>query len=186
MRAHQRRKNQAAQRQSRARHQLYRGTHGAAAVACAVLLIEDNVDAGAVLGYLLTMEGHTVATAHNGAHGLALAGDFDVVICDIGLPGLDGYEVLGSLRSTAHGARPHAIARSGYCQADDRARARASQVSRTRRRATASSMRSSLVAYEKRTWRCGAAKPKSSPGTIATPVSRSTAMQKAVLSCAIG
>jgi signal transduction histidine kinase/ActR/RegA family two-component response regulator len=98
---------------------------GAAAAPCAVLLIEDNVDACETLGYLLTLEGHAVATAHNGADGLALAlaGDFDVVICDIGLPGLDGYEVLGSLRSTEHGARPYAIALSGYCQTDDRARA---------------------------------------------------------------
>ena len=94
-------------------------------VACAVLLIEDNVDACDTLRYLLTLEGHTVATAHNGADGLALAlaGDFDVLICDIGLPGLDGYEVLRRLRSAATGERPYAIALSGYCQAQDRARA---------------------------------------------------------------
>ncbi|WP_332877046.1 ATP-binding protein [Massilia sp. S19_KUP03_FR1] len=96
-----------------------------AGAACAVLLIEDNVDACDTLCHLLRLEGHTVATAHNGADGLALAlaGDFDVVICDIGLPGLDGYQVLGSLRSAVDGARPYAIALSGYCQADDRARA---------------------------------------------------------------
>ncbi len=91
----------------------------------AVLLIEDNVDACETLRTLLTLEGHTVATAHDGKDGLAraLAGDFDVVICDIGLPGLDGYEVLGRLRGAAAGSRPYAIALSGYCQAEDRARA---------------------------------------------------------------
>jgi signal transduction histidine kinase len=93
--------------------------------ACSVLLIEDNVDACETLRTLLTLEGHTVATAHDGSTGLsrALAGNFDVVICDIGLPGLDGYEVLGRLRSAQAGSRPYAIALSGYCQAEDRARA---------------------------------------------------------------
>ena len=93
--------------------------------ACTVLLIEDNVDACETLRTLLTMEGHTVVTANDGSTGLAqaLARTFDVVICDIGLPGLDGYEVVGRLRSAATGARPYLIALSGYCQAEDRARA---------------------------------------------------------------
>ena len=90
-----------------------------------VLLIEDNIDACETLRTLLTMEGHTVVTANDGSTGLAqaLARTFDVVICDIGLPGLDGYEVVGRLRSAATGARPYLIALSGYCQAEDRARA---------------------------------------------------------------
>jgi signal transduction histidine kinase/CheY-like chemotaxis protein len=94
----------------------------------AVLLIEDNVDACETLQRLLAMEGHTVATAHDGASGLAAALQerFDVIICDIGLPGLDGYEVLRRLRATADGATPYAIALSGYCQAEDRSRALAS------------------------------------------------------------
>jgi signal transduction histidine kinase len=97
----------------------------ASGTACTVLLIEDNLDACETLRYLLTMEGHTVATANDGSTGLAqaLAGNFDIVICDIGLPGLDGYEVLGRLRSAAPGSKPYAIALSGYCQAEDRARA---------------------------------------------------------------
>lgn len=90
-----------------------------------VLLIDDNLDACATLSCLLTMDGHSVATAHDGKAGLAmaLAGRFDIVICDIGLPELDGYEVVGGLRRDSPGAGPYAIALSGYCQARDRAQA---------------------------------------------------------------
>ena len=91
----------------------------------AVLLIEDNVDACDTLGHLLTMEGHTVATAYDGAAGLAraLQERFDVIVCDIGLPGLDGYEVVRRLRGATGAACPYAVALSGYCQAEDRTRA---------------------------------------------------------------
>jgi signal transduction histidine kinase/ActR/RegA family two-component response regulator len=90
-----------------------------------VLLIEDNVDACHTLENLLALEGHAVQCAFDGASGLALALEHqaDVVICDIGLPVLDGYDVIRRLRQSPHGARPVAIALSGYCQADDRARA---------------------------------------------------------------
>ena len=98
---------------------------GAGAGGRAVLLIEDNVDACDTLGRLLALEGHTVAASYDGAAGLqaALEGAFDVIICDIGLPGLDGYEVARRLRAAPGGARPYAIALSGYCQLDDRTRA---------------------------------------------------------------
>jgi len=97
----------------------------AAISGCTVLLIEDNVDACDTLGRLLAMEGHTVAASYDGAAGLqaALQAPYDVIICDIGLPGLDGYAVAQRLRAAPGGARPYAIALSGYCQADDRTRA---------------------------------------------------------------
>jgi two-component system, sensor histidine kinase len=90
-----------------------------------VLLIEDNVDACDTLRHLLTMEGHRVETAYEGKGGLAVAleGNFDAIVCDIGLPGLDGMELIGQLRRAAAGRRPYAIALSGYCQAEDRSRA---------------------------------------------------------------
>ena len=90
-----------------------------------VLLIEDNVDACQTLENLLALEGHTVRCAYDGASGLALALESqpDVVICDIGLPVLDGYDLIRRLRQSPHGQRPVAIALSGYGQADDRARA---------------------------------------------------------------
>jgi signal transduction histidine kinase/CheY-like chemotaxis protein len=88
-----------------------------------VLLIEDNVDACETLQHLLALEGHTVSVAHDGAAGLAaaLATGFEIIVCDIGLPGLDGYEVMRQLRAAPGGARPYAIALSGYGQAEDRA-----------------------------------------------------------------
>jgi signal transduction histidine kinase/CheY-like chemotaxis protein len=94
--------------------------------ACKILLIEDNVDACETLQYMLEMEGHTVTAAHDGAAGLdaALQARFDVIVCDIGLPGLDGYEVLRRLRASVHGAAPYTVALSGYGQGEDRARAR--------------------------------------------------------------
>jgi signal transduction histidine kinase/CheY-like chemotaxis protein len=102
-----------------------RGAANAAPDGCAILLIEDNVDACSTLQHLLALEGHAVRAAHDGNSGLAaaLARQCDVVICDIGLPGLDGYDLIKALRDSAHGARPYAIALSGYCQAEDRARA---------------------------------------------------------------
>ncbi len=102
-----------------------RGASGAVAAGCATLLIEDNVDACSTLQNLLALEGHAVSAAHDGNAGLAaaLASRFDVVICDIGLPGMDGFDLSKALRGSQHGARPYAIALSGYCQAEDRARA---------------------------------------------------------------
>ena len=96
-----------------------------AANGCAILLIEDNVDACDTLKHLLALEGHTVVTAYDGSTGLAAALDerFEVIVCDIGLPGLDGYEVVRRLRASNDGAAPYVIALSGYCQAEDRARA---------------------------------------------------------------
>ena len=92
---------------------------------CRVLIIEDNLDACETLKAFLDMEGHEVSMAHDGQAGLdaLLAERFDVVICDIGLPGMDGLEVMTRLRASSDGARPVAVGLSGYGQAEDRARA---------------------------------------------------------------
>ena len=91
--------------------------------ACRVLLIEDNVDVCDTLKGFLMLDTHDVVAAYDGNAGLALAleGRFDVLICDIGLPGIDGLEVIRRLR--AGGERVFAIALSGYGQASDRANA---------------------------------------------------------------
>jgi len=99
----------------------------AAEGACRILLIEDNVDACDTLRSFLALAGHEVAVAYDGHAGLAQAQarHFDIVICDIGLPGIDGLEVLARLRGAHAGraARPFAIALSGYGQHEDRERA---------------------------------------------------------------
>jgi len=93
--------------------------------ACRVLLVEDNIDACETLQAFMEMEGHEVVMAHDGKTGLELmlAQDFEAVVCDIGLPGMDGLEVVKRLRASGKAAQPVAIGLSGYGQAEDRARA---------------------------------------------------------------
>ena len=89
-----------------------------------ILLVEDNVDARDALSVLLELEGHVVAVAGEGHHALELvrAGDPDIALVDIGLPGIDGYEVARRVRAL-DGRRPVLIALTGYGQPEDRRRA---------------------------------------------------------------
>lgn len=91
---------------------------GCATGHCSVLLVEDNVDACPTLSSFLESEGHTVSTAQDGLSGLetALQGSFDVLVCDIGLPGMDGFGLIAELRRAAQSKQPYAIALSGYGQ----------------------------------------------------------------------
>ena len=96
--------------------------------ACAtrrILIIEDNADASDVLRLLLEFEGHQVEIAADGHAGLALAleGRFDAIVCDIGLPGIDGLELMARLRAAQPTPRPLTVALSGYGQPSDRERA---------------------------------------------------------------
>ena len=98
----------------------------AAEGACRILLIEDNVDACDTLRTLLELAGHEVAVAYDGRAGLeaAQARRYDILICDIGLPGMDGLEIMAQLRrEPPHGRAPFAVALSGYGQGEDRERA---------------------------------------------------------------
>jgi signal transduction histidine kinase len=96
------------------------------ALARLVLVIEDNVDAGQTLAEILEMQGHRVRVARDGRSGVALARELrpDVVLCDIGLPDLDGYEVARSLRADDALRGTRLVALSGYAQPEDRERAR--------------------------------------------------------------
>jgi DNA-binding response OmpR family regulator len=93
-----------------------------------VLLIEDNPDTCATLAACLREEGHEVVTALDGRSGLAAALErpYDVIVCDIGLPGLDGLGLIRAVRGAegagAGVARPLANAMSGYGQPEDQAR----------------------------------------------------------------
>ncbi len=88
-----------------------------------VLLIEDNADARQSLRAVLEYEGHRVDEAADGAEGLARAEATrpGVVLIDIGLPGLDGYEIARRIRAR-RGPEPILVAITGYGQADDRRR----------------------------------------------------------------
>lgn len=83
---------------------------------CRILVIEDNVDANETLSFCLVANGHTVASAFDGPSGLAMAkgGGYDIVVCDIGLPGMDGYEVLRQMRLLQITPEPGYIAMTGY------------------------------------------------------------------------
>jgi two-component system, sensor histidine kinase len=89
-----------------------------------ILIVEDNADAREALRVLLELEGHTVEAAAEGGRAIAIGRDKDpdIALVDIGLPGVDGYEVARQLR-TAPGRRPVLIALTGYGQPEDRQRA---------------------------------------------------------------
>jgi PAS domain S-box-containing protein len=92
-----------------------------------VLIIEDNPDAANTLREVLQLAGHSVEVAYTGPDGVDRARAFapEVVLCDIGLPGMDGYSVARALRAAADGASAALlVALSGYAQPEDVARAR--------------------------------------------------------------
>jgi CheY-like chemotaxis protein len=91
-----------------------------------ILVIEDNHDAREALHLLLESFGHRVLEAANGPHGLALVLDHrpEVVLVDLGLPGMDGYEVAREIRLRPVGRTALLIAVTGYGQADDRRRSK--------------------------------------------------------------
>jgi signal transduction histidine kinase len=94
--------------------------------AARVLVIEDSPDAAASLEMLLCMRGHDVRVAHTGTEGVAAARAWapDVVVCDIGLPELDGYGVARELRQDPTTARVRLLALTGYGTEEDRSRSR--------------------------------------------------------------
>ncbi len=91
-----------------------------------VLVVEDNQDAADSLADLLRIFGYEVRVAYSGPAGLEAAQLFhpEIVLCDIGLPGLDGYEVARRLRSDAGTTAVRLIAVTGYGDENDRERAR--------------------------------------------------------------
>jgi two-component system CheB/CheR fusion protein len=90
-----------------------------------VLIIEDNLDAAQSLADLLELEGHRARVARDGTTGLRMACELkpDVVLCDIGLPDMDGYEVARILRREPSLGSTRLVALSGYAQPEDKQRA---------------------------------------------------------------
>jgi PAS domain S-box-containing protein len=91
-----------------------------------ILVVDDNKDAADVLALMLQLEGHRVHVAYDGHSALEFARQEKpaVMVLDIGLPGMDGYELARLLRGHPHTASATLIALSGYGQEEDRRRAR--------------------------------------------------------------
>jgi len=97
-----------------------------AATARRVLVVDDNSDAALSLGRLLEGAGHHVATALDGPSALEIAAEFrpEAAVLDLGLPGMDGFELASRLRRTPGGRAMLLVALTGYGREDDRRRAR--------------------------------------------------------------
>lgn len=104
------------------------GPGTAAASPLRILLIEDNVDAAESARMLLGHEGHEVETAFDAETGLSAARRFgpDVILCDIGLPGMDGYQIIRKIREDSELKPIYVVALTGYGRETDRSQALAS------------------------------------------------------------
>ncbi len=89
-----------------------------------ILVVDDNHDSALSLAMMLSIMGHETRTAHDGESAVATAESFlpDVVLLDIGLPKLNGYEVAQRIRENAWGQSMFLIAVTGWGQEEDRQR----------------------------------------------------------------
>jgi PAS domain S-box-containing protein len=93
-----------------------------------VLIVEDNVDSAEMLATLLTMEGHEVLMVHDGQQGIDAVETFepDIVLLDLGLPEINGYDAARRIRELPAGRRLPLVALTGWGQEADRRRSAAS------------------------------------------------------------
>jgi CheY-like chemotaxis protein len=98
----------------------------AATVRRRVLVADDNLDAAESLSMLLTMMGHEVRAAHDGAQAVEQAEQFrpDLILMDVGMPRLDGLQATMKIRSMDWGASPLIVALTGWGQDADRERSK--------------------------------------------------------------
>jgi CheY-like chemotaxis protein len=98
----------------------------AAAVRRRILVADDNLDAAESLAMLLTMMGHEVRAAHDGAQAVEQAEQFrpDLILMDVGMPRLDGLQAATQIRSMDWGASPVIVALTGWGQDADRKRSK--------------------------------------------------------------
>lgn len=92
-----------------------------------ILVVDDNVDSADSMALLLSLDGHEVRTAFDGPGALSQAAGFQprAVLLDIGLPGMDGYEVARRMRELPGLRDVLMIAITGYGQEEDRTRSKA-------------------------------------------------------------
>jgi CheY-like chemotaxis protein len=86
-----------------------------------ILVVDDNRDAAESLAMQLQLAGHEVQTAHDGAEALSVGGAFqpDIVLLDLGMPRMDGYETARQMRLLPWGKRTTLIALTGWGQGQD-------------------------------------------------------------------
>jgi len=89
-----------------------------------ILVVDDNVDAAESLAMMLRLNGHDVRTAHNGLQALEQAETFqpEVILLDLGLPGMDGYEIAQKVRNLRGMEEVFLVALTGWGQEEDRLR----------------------------------------------------------------
>jgi two-component system CheB/CheR fusion protein len=99
---------------------------------CRILIIDDNVDAALSLRDALELSDYVVETADTGAHGLQRARAFhpNVILCDIGLPVMDGYDVALAVRADSLLRNTYLVALTGYALPEDIAKAQAAGFNR--------------------------------------------------------
>jgi PAS domain S-box-containing protein len=89
-----------------------------------LLLVDDSVDAATLLAMVLEADGYDVRVAHEGKQALEVAAQFEpeIVLLDLGLPGMDGFQLAREMRKLVHTANALLVAVTGYGQAADRLR----------------------------------------------------------------
>jgi signal transduction histidine kinase len=100
---------------------------GSTGMRARILIADDNRDAADSIGMLLQLDGHEVFVAHSGIQAIALGRQHapDIVILDIGMPDLSGYDVARLARNEAWGKDAYLLALTGWGQRDDKELARA-------------------------------------------------------------
>jgi PAS domain S-box-containing protein len=101
-------------------------SEGNARGAIRALIVDDNIDAAVSLSLLLQLGGHTTCLAHSGTEAVEIVAEFkpDIVLLDIGLPGMDGYEVARAIRRLPILNQPVLAAVTGWGAPEDRLRAK--------------------------------------------------------------
>jgi signal transduction histidine kinase len=91
-----------------------------------ILVVDDNREGARLLGMIVTMLGHDLRTAHDGLEAIEVAAAYrpDVVLMDIGMPRLNGYDAARRMREQPWGREPRLVALTGWGQDEDKQRAR--------------------------------------------------------------
>src|SRR5690606_12199961 len=86
-----------------------------------ILIVDDNVDGADAFGRLLALLGHEIVTAYDGQSALERAAETppDIVFIDLGMPGMDGFEVCRRLREQSLGQQPRIVALTGWGRKED-------------------------------------------------------------------